>query len=91
MLAHNTSGGCRWYGSRMLNLSANIPLHFVAVRQIAAEGQSDRMASDMEMWMEQRYDIEFLHVEKMAPTNMHQHLLNASGGQTVYVSTQKWW
>jgi len=29
-----------------LNLPDNIPLHVVAVQQMAAEGQSDRMMSD---------------------------------------------
>ena len=32
-----------------LNLPNNFPLHVVAVWQMAAEGQSDRIASDMEM------------------------------------------
>jgi len=63
--------------------SNNIPLHFVAIRQMAAEGQSDRMASDTEVQMNQRYVIEFLHVEKMAPFDIHQHLLNVYGDQTV--------
>jgi len=31
---------------------------------MAAEGQCERMASFMEMHMERRYVIEFLHVEK---------------------------
>jgi len=31
---------------------------------MAAEGQSDRMASDMEVHMEQRCIIELLHVKK---------------------------
>ena len=35
-------------------LSTNIPLHFVAVQQMAAEWQSDKLVSDMEVWMKQR-------------------------------------
>jgi len=31
--------------------------------------------------------IEFLHVEKTAPTGIHQHLLNIDGDQRVNVST----
>ena len=54
---------------------------------MAAEGQSDRMVSDMEVHMKQRCGTEFLHVEKMAPTDIHQHLLNVYGDQTVDVST----
>jgi len=38
---------------------------------MAAEGQSDKMASDMEVHIKQRCGIEFLHVEKVAPTNIH--------------------
>ena len=34
---------------------------------MAAVGQYDKMASDMEMWMKQGGGIENLHVEKMAP------------------------
>ena len=42
----------------------------------AAEGQSDRMASGMEVCMEQRCVTEFLRVERTAPTDSHQCLLN---------------
>ena len=45
--------------------SAIIPLNFVAVRQMAAEGKSDKMASDMEERMKQRCVTEFLHAEKI--------------------------
>ena len=53
-----------------LNLPANILLHFVAARQTAAERQSDRMVSDMEVRMKQRCGAEFLHVGEMAPTDV---------------------
>ena len=49
------------------------------------------MASDMEVQMKQRCVIEFLHVENMAPTNIHQWLLNVDGDQTVDVSTVRQW
>ena len=58
---------------------------------MAAEGQSDRMVSDMEVHMKQRCEIEFLHVENMAPIYIHQHLLNIYGDQTVDVSTVRQW
>jgi len=48
---------------------------------MAAEGQSDRMTSDMEVRMKQRCATEFLHGEKVTPTDIHQHLLNVSGDQ----------
>jgi hypothetical protein len=48
-----------------LNLPVNIPLHFVTGRQMAAEGQSDKMASDMEVHMKQSCVTEFLHADKL--------------------------
>ena len=74
-----------------MNLPTNIPLHFVAVWQMAAEGQSDKMASDKEVHMKQRCVIKFLHEEKIAPTDIHQCLLNVSGDETVNVSTVSRW
>ena len=56
---------------------------------MSAEGQSDKMVSDTGVWMKQRCVAEFLHVEIMAPTDIHQHLLNIYGDQTVDVSTVK--
>jgi len=47
-----------------LNLPTNIPLHFVAMWQLAAEGHSDKMTSDMEMCIKQRCVTEFFHAEK---------------------------
>ena len=58
---------------------------------MAAEGQSDTLASDMEVHMKQRCGAESLHTEKMAPTDIHQCLLRAYGDQTVEVSTVRWW
>ena len=54
-------------------------------RVMAAEEQSDRMVSDIKVCMKQRCVTEFLHVEKMAPIDIHQRLLNVDGGQTVDV------
>ena len=56
----------------------------------AAEGQSDRMVSDMEVHMKQKCGIEFLLVERMAPIDIHWCLLNVYGDQTVDVSTVRW-
>jgi len=58
---------------------------------MTAEGQSDKMASDMEVRVKQRCVTEFLHAEKMAPNDIHQCLLNVYGDQTVDVSTVRWW
>ena len=44
------------------------------------------MASDMDAYTKQRCAIECLHAEKMAPIEIHCHLLNVYGDQTVDVS-----
>ena len=51
--------------------SYQYPLHFVAVGQMAIEEQSDKIVSDMEVCMKQRYVTEFLHAEKKAPSDIH--------------------
>jgi len=63
--------------------STNIPLHFVAVQQMAAEWQSDKLVSDMEVWMKQRDWAEFFCAEKMTPTDFQHCLPNVYGDQTV--------
>ena len=45
----------------------------------------------MEVWIKQRCVSEFLHVEKMAPIDIHQHLLNVYREQTVDVSIDRQW
>ena len=74
-----------------LNLLTSTPRLFLAVRQMASERQSDKAVSDMEVRMKQRYVTEFLHVEKMAPTDIHWLLLSFSEDQTDDVSTVRWW
>ena len=53
---------------------------------MTAEGQSDKMASDMEVRVKQ-----ILHAEKIAPNDIHRRLLNVYGDQTVDVSTVRQW
>ena len=53
---------------------------------MAAEGHSN-----MEVRVKQRCVTEFLHLEKMAPTDSHQFLLSIYGDQTVDVSTVRQW
>ena len=67
-----------------LNLPSGVLLRFIATRQMEAEGQSDRMASDMEVHMKQRC----VRVEKMAPIDLHQCLWSPNPGD---VSTVRWW
>mgnify|MGYP001852589811 CR=1 FL=1 len=48
-------------------------------------------AALVEVWRKQRYGTEFLHGEKTASTDIHQHLLSVSGDQTVDVNAARWW
>jgi len=57
---------------------------------MAAEGQPDRMTSNTGVQMKQRCVTEFLLDEKMAPTGIHQSLVNIYGDQTMPVSTRRW-
>jgi len=50
---------------------------------MAAEGQSDKMASDMEVHMKQSCGIELFHVETMALTDIHQCLMK-------FVAIKQW-
>ena len=56
---------------KRLNLPDNVPFNFVTMQQIAAEEQSDNMASDMEVPTNQKYVIDFLRAEKFALTDIH--------------------
>ena len=76
-----------WYGSR----SWIFPLHFFFYCTTDGSRASDKMASDMEMGMKQRYVTEFFHLEKMVPTDIHWCLLNVNGDQTVDMTIVKWW
>mgnify|MGYP001853049645 CR=1 FL=1 len=73
-----------------LNLSISILLHVDAVWQMAAEEQSDRMASNMEVCMKQRSIMEFLHLEKKH-THPYSSMLTLCWWRTVDVSTVRWW
>jgi len=55
-----------------------ILLNFVAMSQVAAEGQSDKKAPDMEKHMKQCV-TEFTHMEKIASVDIRQSLLMVSG------------
>ncbi len=63
-----------------MNLPTNIPLQVVVMWQVAAEGQSDKVVTDMEACMKQRCVTEYFHAEKKWHTaDTHQHLLNIYG------------
>lgn len=50
--------------------SLSILLHSVVVQQIAAEGKSDKMTSDVDEHVNQMCGIEFLDAEKIALTDI---------------------
>jgi hypothetical protein len=60
------------------------------VRQIAAEEQSGKMGSDMEVHTKQKCVIEFHHAEEIAPVDIHRRLLNVYIDQTVDMRTVRW-
>ena len=71
-------------------------LHFAAMWQTAAEGQSDRMASDMEVHMKQKCVTEFLHMEKMAYLSTLAKCLwrpncGCERSEAVGGAFQQWW
>jgi len=69
--------------------STKILLHFVVCKEMAAEEQSDKMVSDMEVCMKQRGRIEFLHAQKkIAFIIIHLLLMNIHRNQTLSVSSE---
>ena len=70
--------------------SGQYSITFVAVGQTAAEEKSDRKTSAVEVCMKQKCVTEFLHVKKVAPSDIHQCLLNIYGYPRVDVSTVRW-
>ena len=54
---------------------------------MAAEWQSDTLASDMEAHMKQMCGAEFFNAEEVAPIDLHWHLLNIHEDQTVDMTT----
>jgi len=57
------------------------------MRQMAAEGQFDKMVSVIEVHMKQKCVTKHLHAENFAPNDIHRRLLNVYRDQTVDVST----
>ena len=76
--------GCWRYGSRGWTFPP-VFIHSVDVWQVGAERQSDKMASDSEVWMKQSGVAKLLHVEKIAPIDIHWRLLSV--GET----HSSWW
>ena len=92
ILHYNSTPWCVIASVCMCRLINSKSLLIFTMWQMAAEGQSDKMASDMEVCMKQRCVIEFLHAEKNG-THWHSliSLLSIYRDQTVGVSTVRWW
>ena len=58
---------------------------------MSAEGLTDRMVSDKEVHKKKRCGTEFHYAEKIAPIDIHRHLLDIYRDQTVDVSTVGGW
>lgn len=88
LLFYNVS---RW-GQRMLVWQqGHILLHvIIAMQQLAPEGQTDRMISDVEVQMKHKCVTEFLHMKKTASVCIHRCLLNVYGDQTMGISIVRW-
>ena len=91
MIANDIRGGCWWYGSKGWIFTPVFYYSLLLCDRWQQRGQSDKITSDMEMHMKLRCRTEFLNVEKMAPTDIHQCLLNVQGDQTVDVSSMRRW
>ena len=89
MLAHKIRGRSWWDGIR----DGIFPpiFYYVLLSCDNRRVKLDKMKSDVEVYMKQRFVIEFLHVEKMALITIHLCLLNIYRDQTVNVSTVKQW
>ena len=74
LLFHSVAPGCQRcmlvVGQQKLKLPTSILL-LVAMWKMAAEGQSDTVASCMEVWMKQWNVIKFLYAENIAPIGIH--------------------
>jgi len=69
--------------------SHQYPIMFCCHVTDGSRGTVWQDGSDMEVQMKQRCELAFLHVEKIAPTDICCHLLNVYGDQTVDMSTVK--
>ena len=58
---------------------------------MTAEGQSDTMASDMEVQMSKGVSLNSSMWKKIAPIDIQRCLLNINGDQRVDVSTVRQW
>jgi len=89
MSAHNVRG--RWWNGSRGWTFPTIFITFCYCVTDGSRGQSEKMASDTEVCMQQRCGTELLHAEKVAPTDIYWCLLNIYGKQRVDESTVRQW
>jgi len=82
LLVHNIKGRCWWYGST--GWIFLLIFHFIDMQQMAVEEQSDSMTFDMEVWMEQRCVVEFVH------TGKKMHSLTFTDIYWMFMETKQW-
>jgi len=90
--AHNIRGRWWWWYGRRGWTIPPISCYMLLPRNTWQQrGSLTQMLSDVEVCSKQRCIIEFLHVEKLACTDIHQCMLNVSGEKTVDVSRVRQW
>jgi len=68
MLANNIRGECWWYGSRGWTFPPTLHCNSIVVTcQTAAEGLSEKLVSDVEVWMKQGVSLNFSTRETLHP------------------------
>ena len=83
MLVHDVGGGCWWYGSRGWTFLPIFPNNLLPTAKMAEVGQSDKWHLTWK-WI-------WSKGVPLAPTDIHQCLLNVYGDLTKDVSTLRWW
>ena len=79
MLTHHIRGGWWWYGSRdWTSIPVSIPLHFIALWLQQRGSLTKWRLTQKCTWSKGMWGTEFLYAENMAPTDIHQHLLNTA-------------
>ena len=89
MLAHSVRGGCWWDGSRGWTFPPVFHYILLLCDRWQQKGNLTQWHLKWILCMKQRCVIK--HTEKMTPTDIHLHLLNVYGDQTMDVSTVRQW
>ena len=79
--------GCWWYGSRGWIFQPVFHYILLPCNRWLQRSNVTKQTSHTEVHTKKRYVTEFLHAEKIAPTDIHWCLLNVDGDQPTDVST----